>query len=79
MAKAALNQQTITVARELVGAGDNITVVAVYPGYVPTKLSGFKSKNNMEECIKGVVTVIENVDIEQTGTFIDWKNEIVPW
>ena len=79
MAKSALNSQTVTLAREFEEDGDNIAIVAVYPGYVATRLSNFRSRNDMDECMDGVVNVIEQVGMEQTGSFLDWKMQNIPW
>jgi len=79
MSKTALNQQTITMAEAFRHAGDNIAIVSVYPGYLATRLSTFRSRNDMKECISGVDGVIEGVTIEKTGKFVNWKGETMPW
>ncbi len=79
ISKAALNQLTVTMANEFKIAGDNIAVVSVYPGYVATKMTNYRHKNDMAECIEGIVKVVEGVDMSKTGTFVDWKNETFPW
>ena len=79
MSKSALNQQTVTLAKELQDQGDNIAVVALYPGYVATRLSEFRSRDDMEECMDGTVNAIERIGMSQTGTFLDWKMQTVPW
>lgn len=79
MAKTALNQQSVTLATEFQTHGDRIAVVAVYPGYVATRLGNFRSKNNMKECMDGVVDLIERVGMKETGQFLDWKGETMPW
>ncbi|KAL8790984.1 MAG: hypothetical protein Q9195_006129 [Heterodermia aff. obscurata] len=79
MSKVALTHQSITLAKEFVEAGDNIAVLTIYPGYVATRLSSYRHKNDMKECMDGIVDVMEKASMEQTGTFVDWKNETVPW
>lgn len=79
MAKSALHQQSVTFAMEMKEAGDKIAVLAIYPGYVATRLSSFRSKNDMAECMDGVVDVIQNATFEDSGKFLDWKGNIVPW
>lgn len=79
ISKAALNQLTASMAAEFMEAGDGIAVMSVYPGYVPTRMTNYRSRDDMAECIAGVVKVIEGLDMSQTGTFVNWKNETIPW
>ena len=60
VSKTALNQLTVTMAAEFKSNGDDITVIALYPGFVPTKLSKFQSRNHMDECIAGMVKVLRH-------------------
>jgi NAD(P)-dependent dehydrogenase (short-subunit alcohol dehydrogenase family) len=46
---------TVTLAKEITMDGDNITVVAFNPGYVATKLTNYRFKDDMDECIAGMV------------------------
>ncbi|KAG5772042.1 hypothetical protein H9Q72_001655 [Fusarium xylarioides] len=79
LSKTALNQLTATMAAEFKNNGDGIAVIAVYPGYVATRLSSFRSRDNMEECIEGVAHVIETTGMSETGSFVDWKGQKMPW
>ncbi|KAL6820102.1 hypothetical protein J3E69DRAFT_341195 [Trichoderma sp. SZMC 28015] len=79
LSKVALNMMTITMAREFEEHGDNIAVVAINPGYVATRMTNYRSKNIMEECIAGIVEVVEGLDMTKTGTFINWNGETLPW
>ncbi|KAK0645416.1 hypothetical protein B0T16DRAFT_411131 [Cercophora newfieldiana] len=79
VSKAALNMMTVTLAKEFQMNGDNIAVIALNPGYVATRLTNFRFRDNMEECIAGIVKVVDNIGLEQTGTFVDWRGETLPW
>jgi NAD(P)-dependent dehydrogenase (short-subunit alcohol dehydrogenase family) len=79
MSKTALNQMSVTMAKEILATDDKITVVALYPGHLATRMSSYSSSNDMEESITGVVDVVENVNIGQSGSFLNWKGETVPW
>ncbi|KAF5538913.1 hypothetical protein FPHYL_12427 [Fusarium phyllophilum] len=79
LSKTALSQLTATMAAEFKNNGDGIAVIAVYPGYVATRLPSFRSRDNMEECIEGVVRVIETTGMSETGSFVDWKGQKMPW
>lgn len=79
VSKAALNQLSVTMAKEFQAAGDEIAVLALHPGYLPTRMTHGKSRNDMKECIEGMVKVMEGASMAQSGTFIDWRNQTVPW
>ena len=75
MAKAALNQQTITLAREMEKSGQNISVISVNPGFVATRLTDFDFDDDMDACIEGLTKVIESADMTKTGQFINWTGK----
>jgi NAD(P)-dependent dehydrogenase (short-subunit alcohol dehydrogenase family) len=75
MSKTAMNQMGVTLAKEFQAAGDKIAVVSIYPGYLPTRLSNWRSRQDMDECIKSVVDLIEQIDLSQSGNIVNWKNE----
>ena len=77
MAKAALNQQTVTLAKEMEKSGQNIAVISVNPGFVATRLTNFDFDDDMDTCIEGVARVIESVDMAKTGLFMNWTGEIL--
>lgn len=70
---------TVTTAKEFEEHGYEIAVVAINPGYVATRLTNYRSKDNMEECIAGIVKVVESLDLTKTGTFINWNGDVLPW
>lgn len=78
VSKRALNQLTVTMANELEAAGDNIAVMALYPGYFVTRLTNCRSKNDMAEFVDRMAKIIEGVDMSQTGSFVNWKNGTLP-
>ena len=79
MSKAALNQLTATMAKEFIRNKEEIAIVSIDPGYVATKMTKYRFRDSMEECIEGIVKVVESVGMDQTGTFIDWKGQTTPW
>ncbi|KAJ8128272.1 hypothetical protein O1611_g5364 [Lasiodiplodia mahajangana] len=79
LSKTALNQLTATMAAEFKNNGDGISVMAVYPGYLATRLSSFRSRDNMEESIEGIARIIETAGMDKTGSFLNWKGEVIPW
>ena len=79
MSKTALNQLGVTLSVEFKENADNVTIISLYPGYLATRLSSFRSRNDMDECITGMVSVIETIGIERSGQYINWKGETMPW
>jgi len=76
--KAALNMFTKNLANDLRVYG--IIVVALYPGWVKT---GFPYTENAplmpEESVKGMIKVIDSLEMKDTGKFIDWQGNEQPW
>jgi NAD(P)-dependent dehydrogenase (short-subunit alcohol dehydrogenase family) len=75
MAKAAPNQQTVTLARDYAHADDKITVIALNPGYIATKMTGLKGVVDMGESVQKMVTIIEEAKLEDSGRFYDYTGE----
>jgi NAD(P)-dependent dehydrogenase (short-subunit alcohol dehydrogenase family) len=46
MSKAALNMLTVTLAEGFQMNGDNVAVIALNPGYVATRLTDFRSRDD---------------------------------
>lgn len=79
MAKAAANQQVKTLALDFQRDNIPITTLALEPGFIKTKLTGFRGRVDIEESSNGMVDIIEKLTPERTGTFVDWKEETIPW
>lgn len=77
VAKAALNMATVTIAHEMNAKNLNITMLAVDPGDIPTKLSKWSGNTNMEQSIQGMVKIIEEATIDISGSFLRWNGEKV--
>ena len=79
MAKAAANQQVKTLALDFQRDNIPVTMLAFEPGFIKTKLTGFRGVVDIEESSNGMVDIIEKLTPEQTGNFVDWKGETIPW
>lgn len=79
VSKAALNMMTVTMAKEFQMTGANVAVLALNPGYVATRLTNGRFRDDMDECIAGMVKVIGEAGMEQSGKFLDWRGETLPW
>ena len=75
--KAALNMLTKLLGQELRDEG--IVCVALHPGWVKTRMDGEKAPLTPEESIAGMLRVIDGLRPEQTGAFLDYKGETLPW
>ena len=78
--KAALNMVMRNISLELKKKG--ITVALISPGFVKTGFTPGLDLPMMitpEESAAYVLAVIDNYDLEDTGTFISHKGEVIPW
>jgi NAD(P)-dependent dehydrogenase (short-subunit alcohol dehydrogenase family) len=73
VAKTALNQVTMTFARDFEKQGRKVTVVNVEPGFVATRLTGYDFVDDMDTCIAGLVKGIQAITNEDNGQFISWS------
>jgi len=79
IAKAALNQEAVTMAREWEIEGRKVTIVCVEPGFLSTRLTGWDGEDDMDTCIGGLVKVIEEVTHEMNGAFFKWDGTTIPF
>ena len=79
MAKAALNQETRTIAMELKNKNSKATLMAISPGWVKTKLSGFLGDTDIDESVDGMISVMEGLTMENTGEFWNWDGGRLAW
>ena len=75
MAKAAMNQQTVTLARDYAHADEKITIIALNPGYIATKMTGFNRGVDMDDSVQKMVSIIEEAKLEDSGRFYDYTGE----
>lgn len=64
---------SVTISFELKAAKENIAVLCVDPGDVPTKLSHWAGDIPLEDSVRGMYEQIEKATIEDTGLFVNWK------
>ena len=79
MAKAAVNQQVKTLALDFQRDNIPVTTLALDPGWIKTRLTRWKGRDDIVEACNGMVDVIERLTPEMSGHFINWKGEPVPW
>ncbi len=83
--KAALNQIVKSSSIEFKRKKSNIIFVSIHPGTVLTNLSNpflNKDKNNFfttEESAKKILNLISALKIENSGNFLDYQGDIIPY
>ncbi|KAI1156112.1 hypothetical protein F4825DRAFT_446849 [Nemania diffusa] len=78
-AKAALNQNSVTLAREWEKEGRDLTIVCIEPGFLSTRLTNFDGEDDMETCISGVMKVIDSITHDHNGAFFKWDGSEIPY
>ena len=77
MSKAAQNMATVQLAHALAPRG--IVVVALHPGWVQTEMGGAGAQVTPEESARGLLEVIAGLGDGDTGHFLDWQGNTLPW
>ena len=77
ISKAALNMASALLARALDDRG--ITVLALHPGWVQTDMGGQNATVSPEASAAGLLQVIDGAAPEDSGRFLDWQGEALPW
>jgi len=75
--KAALNMFSKLMSIELKNKG--IIVLALHPGHVKTDLGGPHAPLVPKQSIKGMLKVIDSLSLEDTGKYLDWQRNEIPW
>ncbi|KAH7127629.1 hypothetical protein EDB81DRAFT_889421 [Dactylonectria macrodidyma] len=79
MAKVALNQQTASLVADFRAQGINVALAAVHPGRVPTRMSGGNESVDLAESTEGMVKIVEDLTVENSGRFLYYTGEQLPW
>ena len=77
MSKAAQNMATVQLAHALAPRG--IVVVALHPGWVQTEMGGAGAQVTPEDSARGLLEVIAGLGDRDTGHFLDWQGNTLPW
>lgn len=78
-AKTALNQMSVTMAREWEKEGRKSAIVCMEPGFLSTRLTGFDGEDDMETCIAGILKVIDGITHGDSGAFLKWDGSRIPF
>ncbi len=75
--KAVMNMVTVQLATQLRDKG--ITVAAFHPGWVRTDMGGSQADISAEESAAGILSTIEQLDHQHSGSFLCWDGSTHPW
>ena len=75
--KTALNMISALLAKDLKESG--IAVAILHPGYVQTDMTSGKGDLTTEESVAGLVQRIEELTLENSGTFWHSNGTVLPW
>ena len=75
--KAAQNLLNAQLAHAL--AARNIRVLSLHPGWVQTDMGGTGAEVTPAESVAGLLEVIDAATPAQSGSFLDWRGQSVPW
>lgn len=77
ISKAAQNMASVLLARALAERG--IVVLALHPGWVQTEMGGAGAQVAPVDAVAGLLRVIDAATPAQSGTFVDWRGDALPW
>jgi len=77
MSKAALNAAGKSLAHDLRGLG--IAVAILHPGYVKTQMTGNHGNVAPDDAARALLTRIDQLDLQNTGTFWHADGSVLPW
>ena len=75
--KTALNMLTVAMKKE--GLEDNIAYLILHPGWVKTRMGGEHALVGLEESVSGMMQLIENHNIGNSGVFLQYDGVELPW
>ena len=77
MSKSALNMAGKSLSKDLRGRGT--AVFLLHPGYVKTEMTGFSGDINASESAKGLIRLMNEKTLRETGTFWHVSGRRIPW
>ncbi len=77
MSKAALNAGMRTMAVDFHEKG--LITAVVEPGWVQTDMGGKMAPTRVDECVQGLLRVIDELTLARSGRFFDYQGKEVPW
>ena len=75
--KAAVNRIMCAAAQDL--KPDNIIIALIHPGWVKTDMGGPNAHITPPQSAAGVVEVIDNLNVDDSGGFFAWDRSTIAW
>ena len=75
--KAALNMANKSLAVDLAGA--DIIAVVLHPGWVKTDMGGPMARLTVKKSVHGMLQVVDGLTSGDSGRFLAWDGEEIPW
>ena len=75
--KTALNMFTVSMKKEALE--DNIAFVILHPGWVKTDMGGDRAPVEIPDSVSGMMGVLDTRTLENSGEFVQFDGEILPW
>jgi len=77
VSKSALNSATKCLSNKLKSKG--IIVISLDPGWVKTDMGGHDADLTPEESVNGIINVLEKISKDDSGSFIRYNRQRLPW
>ena len=75
--KTAVNQVVKSLSIDL--AGRDIAVISLHPGWVKTDMGGPNAEISPDESVSGLKRILQSADLSQSGQFIEFNGNSIPW
>lgn len=75
--KSALNAVTKCLAKDL--KSNNITAIALSPGWVKTEMGGIHADLTPEQSVKKIRQLLSSLSLKDSGKFLHYTGEELPW
>lgn len=77
MSKAALNAAGVSLAYDLRSRG--VAVALLHPGYVATDMTDHHGTTSAEDSVRGLLQVMHNLNLDNSGGFWNFRGQMLPW
>ncbi len=75
--KAALNAVGRSMALDF--ERNSISVVMIHPGWVQTDMGGANATTTVDDSVNGIVARIDELELNRSGQFVNFRGEELPW
>lgn len=75
--KTAVNQVVKCLSIDLADRG--ISVISLHPGWVKTDMGGPNAEITTDQSVSGLKDILQSADLHQSGQFIEYDGNNIPW